>query len=158
MAKQKYDNGAVLLAISYKKNDLIKVKVVVYKPETALYQVTYKNLDSKTDLYADLPEDRLISAAELTGDDLAYKVQGSPEGWNKQQTGIYIFNADGSFHIGTINFDGKWKDYKTGSFHDDVSHYLKIADFPGNKDDEEDIMAYEMTISAEPPKIVSAKS
>ncbi len=56
-------------------------------------------------------------------------------------------------NIGSINFDGKWRDFKSNNFYDEVSCYLRIADFTMNEsDEEEDIMAYEMTILSEPPK------
>jgi hypothetical protein len=76
-------------------------------------------------------ENALITQAEALSK--RYSVNtGLPAGFEDHGIPAVIFVSDGNFHVGTINFDGKWSDHHSGEFIADVTHWVYREGFLDN--------------------------
>ena len=129
MEKQKYDNGQFLYFIDFPGYAVYEAVNKVYEPSTRLYRINYKVPGSDLLMMGDVPETSLITLGEL--------MQGAnsvntdlPEGFKEHSVGTLIFTDGLKFFVGTLNFDGKWKDYNSDEFIEVVTHWLYRDGFP----------------------------
>ncbi|RKD15218.1 hypothetical protein BCY91_06820 [Pelobium manganitolerans] len=127
--QQKYNNGQSLYYIDYTGYEVFRAKITVYEPSTFLYKINFKVSGTDLVMIADVPEQSLITLEELMTNRNSVNTN-LPEGFKDESVGTLLFVSAGEIYVGTLNFDKNWKDYKTGNYVDDVTHWMHVEGFP----------------------------